>query len=126
MRLRPYTLQQSESHPENDRWRDLADRKLPPLVVPESAVSDFNQRNNRTASLRRFHPKHLRVEWSEGSAIGSSVFSLTLPGYSPSHDAAIVEVSIADSPMSGGGELLYLLKAGQAWRVVAKQGTWIS
>jgi hypothetical protein len=126
VRLRPYTSQRTDVHPENDRWRDLADRKLPPLVVPESVVTDFNRRNRHRASLRRFHPKHLRIEWSEGTVIGSALFSLTLPGYSPSHDVAIVEVSVVTSPMSGGGEVLYLRKAGQTWRVVAKQGTWIS
>jgi len=33
---------------------------------------------------------------------------------------------MVDSPMSGGGELVYLRKVGEVWRIVAKQRTWIS
>jgi hypothetical protein len=61
-----------------------------------------------------------------GSFTHGMVLSLSLPGYSPSRDEAVIEVSISGSPMSGGGELLYLRKENGAWRVVARQSTWIS
>jgi hypothetical protein len=56
----------------------------------------------------------------------SCLYSLTLPGYSPSKSEAIVEITCGTWALSGGAELLYLRRVGETWRVVAKQQTWIS
>ena len=125
--LRPSTLPGPPVEPAADHWRDVTGRALPASVVSGLPLRNFRERNRRRVSLSRFHSRDVRIEWRDGGQpIGAALFSLTLPGYSWAHDVAIVEIGVVTSPMSGGGELVYLRKAGQVWRVVAKQRTWIS
>jgi hypothetical protein len=127
--LQPSTVRGAgaNAQPAAGRWRDLADRPIPGPGVPRSAVLDFQRRNAQRASLTRFRSQAARIIWTERApSMGTVLYSLTLPGYSSSGDEALVEVSVADSPMSGGGQLVYLRRVGKVWRVIAKQGTWIS
>lgn len=124
--LRPHTRLGTEVRPHPGRWLDLAGQQVTVSIAMESAMSDFRQRNARRASLKRFHSKHAQITWGEGAPVGTKIYSFTLPGYSRARDGAILEVSVSDSPMSGGGCLLVLRKEGLAWRVVGKQRTWIS
>jgi hypothetical protein len=124
--LEPIT-RRTNVEPQSLGWREVNGENISPPAVPRSAVLDFQHRNERRASLKRLHPNHVRIIWFEGERlIGRATYSLTLPGYSPDHDEALVEVSDVDSPMSGGGELVYLRKVGGVWRIIAKQRTWIS
>jgi hypothetical protein len=126
VRMRPYTSRGFDVTPQADRWRALDGQNLPPVVVPDSVVADFSARNRHRASLKAFRPKHLRIEWTEKMETMNCLYTLTLPGYSRSHDEAIVEISCGMWALAGGGELLYLKRTGNSWRVIAKQPTWIS
>ena len=126
VQLRPYTLLHAHISPDPTTWVDLSGAKVDGGLIPQSAVHDFNRRNRRRAALTHFRPRKTAIVWTEKANVGSALYSLTLPGYSSSHDVAVVELSVTDSPMSGGGELLYLRKSGREWLIVAKQRTWIS
>lgn len=126
VRMRPYTSKGSDMEPQPDRWWTLDRKRLRRLVVPKSALNDFKKRSGRRASLKAFRPTGLRIEWSEKTGTMNCLYSLTLPGYSWSKDEAIVEISCGTWALAGGGELLYLRRVGETWRVVAKQQTWIS
>lgn len=123
VRMRPYTSRGFDVHPQSDRWRALDEQNLPPVTVSDSLVADFTARNRRRASLKAFRPKHLRIEWTEQMEAMSCLYTLTLPGYSRSHDEAIVEISCGMWALAGGGELLYLRRTGNRWRGIAKQQT---
>ena len=126
--LQPFTVRGAgvDLQPAAGRWRDIAGRNVPVPAVPRSALLDFQQRNTQRASLTRLRSQAVRIIWTEKAPFGSALYSLTLPGYSSNGDEAFVEVSVVDSPMSGGGQLVYLRKVGKVWRVIAKRGTWIS
>ncbi|MHB0971532.1 MAG: hypothetical protein ACYC7A_20760 [Thermoanaerobaculia bacterium] len=126
VRMRPYTSKGVEVAPQPDRWWTLDRKRIGRLIVPPSAVEDFNVRNRRRASLKTFRPTSLRIEWSDAAGTLNCLYSVTLPGYSRSKDEAVVEISCGTWALAGGGELLYLRRTGGTWRVVAKQRTWIS
>lgn len=126
VRVRPATAKAWDVVPAEDRWRAMDGRTLEPLLVPHSAVKDFGERNRRKASLKAFRPKHLRIEWSDTMETMRCLYTFTLPGYSLSRDAAVVEISCGMWALAGGGEVVYLKRIGGQWRAVAKQGTWIS
>lgn len=129
IRLREETNVRDEiDAPAPDRWRTLSGERVADLAVPEDVVRDFARRNQRAASLRDYEPTHLKVERTRDQigSPSSSILSLTLPGYSSDGEAAVVEVSVSTSGLSGGGELLFLRKIEGVWRVIARQQTWIS
>lgn len=119
-------------------WLDLDENRLDRLLVAPSIVLDFERRNVQKVSLDRFSPRHLRViRLQEGDAfqdllsprlspgrIGPfhdpPVLVLSLPGYSASRDAAVVEVSSYTSPYGGGSHILYLRRVAGIWEVVAR------
>ena len=130
IRMRVTTsVQTGVRQPDPERWFTLAETRLPRLLVRRDVLRDLHLRNRRAASLANYRPKSLHVEYTTegmGSPLDGGIHALTLPGYSASHDAALVELSISTSGLSGGGELLYLRKVNGKWEVVAKQMTWIS
>ncbi|MEA2337663.1 MAG: hypothetical protein QOE82_1670, partial [Thermoanaerobaculia bacterium] len=106
--LRPHTMRGAggDVQPAAGRWRAIAGSNVPVPGVPQSAVLDFQQRNAQRASLTRFRSQAASIIWTEKApSFGSALYSLTLPGYSSNGDEALVEVSVVDSPMSGGGQL---------------------
>jgi len=126
VRMRPYTAAGGELTLEADRWWTLDGRRAGPITVPQAAVNDFKTRNSVRVSLKAFRPRELRIEWSNRQWAMNCLYSLTRPGYSPSRDEAIVELSCGAAGFGGGGQLLYLRRVGGKWRVVAQQQTSIS
>lgn len=124
IRLIPHTVLSAPAAPSANGWRTPADAAISHLELPGDVVRDLNDRNKVHASLAGYRPRDLRVLRAEPGKL--PVLSFSLPGYSRSRDAALVEISITDSPMSGGGELVYLKKIGTKWTMVAKQRMWIS
>lgn len=111
-----------------DRWYKIDGTRLPHVVAPQVALRDYRARNRRSTSLSNWKPRHLRITRTNDS-IGSvyySVLSLTLPGYTAARDAAVVEVSVSTSGLSGGSELILLRKVNGVWRVIGLQLTMIS
>jgi len=111
------------------RWVSLGNERLAPMEVPHDALEDLARRNQHPVSLKNYQPSYIhfeRTKDSMGSPLSGAIFSLTLPGYSASRDAAFVELGISTSGLSGGTELHYLRKTNGRWRVVAKQMTSIS
>jgi hypothetical protein len=119
-------------------WRDLDENRLEVLLVAPSTVLDFERRNAQKVSLDRFTPQHLRViRVQEGDpsrdllsprlSVGRNgpfhdppVLVLSLPGYSASRGAAVVEVSSYTRPYGGGSHILYLRRVAGRWKVVAR------
>lgn len=126
VRMRPNTVPFRDFAPRPDRWVTLDGQSRPHIDLPPSALADLRARNQRETPLTAFHPKQLRVEWSEKVGTLNCLYQLTLPGYSRSKNDAVVEISCATWALAGGGELLYLHRTDGRWRVVAKQQTWVS
>lgn len=125
IRLLAYTdIRKDPIQPQADRWYEPSGGKLPPMVVSHAILRDFTNRNQRHVSLSDYQPRDLKL--SRTNEPDLPLLSLTLPGYSPDCDSAIVEISIFTSGLSGGGELVYLRKVSGQWRVIAKQQRWIS
>jgi hypothetical protein len=107
----------------------LSNEKVAAIDVPDSVLRDFRDRNRHSAPLTGFRSRYLRLPRTSegmGDPLRGAISTLTFPGYSRARDVAIVEFSISTSGLSGGGQIIMLRKTQGAWRVIAKQNTWIS
>jgi hypothetical protein len=102
-----------------------SERKLVP--VPNAAFEDYKQRNAHKASLAGYSLPHLSVIASAQTSHRSTL-ALSLPGYAPGRNTALVSVFCTPTfLMHGGlGEFNYLEKHDGIWRLVATRPMWIN
>lgn len=99
------------------------------IPVPVELATSIEVRNRIAAS--RLHDLEIPAGWRLRSAVSNapnaSIITLSLPGVSPDHTTAIVDVSRGDKRNQGQeGYLVLLENRGDGWRIVGHGAHWIT